>query len=153
MKQIIILVWMFFGLFAQAQSTDYSKLDNAKGTSMKPILALSETVREVFEEKMEIVRMEFDIVSSSSSITYRTLYKDIDYIVFAFGDFRVKDLDIKLFHLKNEEWVQVDKDNDERSSASVKIRPSESQLYRIEISVYEFFTGYTAAHYGLFVAR
>ncbi|MDH3708281.1 MAG: hypothetical protein OER04_00250 [Cyclobacteriaceae bacterium] len=150
-RLIIIILCCAQQLWAQ---TDYSQYDNDQGTSMKPILMKADPIiKNLEQEKLEIVRMEFDIVTNNKKLSWRTLHKGVRYDLIAFGDYRVQDLDISLYRYENSQWVLVDKDRKEDSFAVLTLTPGKTEEYKIEISVYQFKSGYTAAHYGLLVTR
>ena len=128
-------------------------LDNSKGTSLLPIISEAiPKIREIEESKLEIVRMEFDIISKSKS-TYRTLLSDWSYAIIAFGDYRVKDIDVKISKEVDGKWIEVKKDDSAKNKALVIIDPTFSGLYQIEITVYEYNDGYSTAHYGLIICH
>jgi len=145
---LIALTMMFGSLLAQ---DDYSSLDNKKGTSMEPILARAEPLVKRIENKgNEIVRMEYDLVFSTKSTT-RTLYKGWTYGIVAFGDCRIKDIDIAVYKQSRGEWKLVEKDAENDHEASVTIKPYRDEEYKIDITVYKFTGSYTAGHYGLLI--
>jgi hypothetical protein len=134
-----------------AQDVDYSAFDNEEGTSMKPIFAEAAPIIEELENReMEIVRAEFDLVFDEA-VSQRQMFKDWEYGVVAFGDYRVKDIDVYVYKDVDGEWVLVKKDDDASSRAVVIIDPSYDGLYLVKIKVHEFTAGYTAAHYGLLI--
>ena len=64
-------------------------------TSMMPIFEKSPEIIKIFEDKnLEIVRMEYDIVKTSKE-SYRTLVAGYTYGLFAFGDWRITNLNVK----------------------------------------------------------
>jgi len=147
-------VFLFFILlfstltFAQKQ---YARLDNDRGTSMEPILARAEPLIEKIEkEDFEIVRMEFDIISTEK-VTYRTLYKDWEYGIVAFGDYRIKDIDVAVYEKVRGKWKLVEKDAENDDEAMVTIKPYKDGEHKIEISVYKYNKDYSVGHYGLLV--
>jgi hypothetical protein len=122
-------------------------------TTMKPMLEDAMVYCDTIEKYgNEIVRMEFDLVTSSKSkTTYRELYTGWEYTIWVFGDYRISDIDITVYKDVNGKWVQVQKDNSSESSAFVKIEPSSTGQYRIDVIAYKFKEGYQAGHYGLLV--
>ena len=147
-------VFLFFILlfstltFAQRQ---YARLDNDRGTSMEPILARAEPLIEKIEkENFEIVRMEFDIISTEK-VTYRTLYKDWEYGIVAFGDYRIKDIDVAIYEKVRGKWKLVKKDAENDDEAMVTIKPYKDGEHKIEISVYKYNKDYSVGHYGLLI--
>lgn len=144
MKKQIILLFAFvcsINTYAQKEEVSmYSILENA-GKYLNYI------ERELGQE---IVRMEFDIIHSSKQ-TFRTLTDDYTYGICAFGDHRIKDIDVKVYKWVNEQWVLIEKDEDSESVAVVTISPSTTAEYKIVISAYSFEDGYEAGHYGLMI--
>lgn len=144
MKKQIILLFAFvcsINTYAQKEEVSmYSILENA-GKYLNYI------ERELGQE---IVRMEFDIIHSSKQ-TFRTLTDDYTYGICAFGDHRIKDIDVKVYKWVNEQWVLIEKDEDSESIAVVTISPSTTAEYKIVISAYSFEDGYEAGHYGLMI--
>lgn len=153
MRLLVFVCFLGCSLLMNAQ-VDYSKSDNDKGTSMMPILEKTNPIVKSIESKnLEIVRMEFDIVSEKKTTSWRTLYKGVKYGIMAYGDYRVKDLDISILKYEDAKWSRVIKDKKEDSYAIVYITPEKTREYKIEISVYEFHGNYKAAHYGLLITR
>ena len=144
MKKIslIILVLLFAKIgFSQSKT----------GTSMVPILQVAVPVLQKIEESnMEIVRMEFDIVSTYKE-TYRYLYKGWTYRVLAFGDDRVSDIDVEIYKLVGEEWVIITKDKDASSAALAQLSPIYDGEYKIVVRAYKYNYPYTSCHYGLII--
>ncbi len=103
------------------------------------------------ENSQEIVRMEFDIVSSGPKFTYRDLHSGYTYGICAFGDYRIEDLDIKVYKDVDGEPVLVKKDIDSSDIAMIVVEPSSTGSYIIEISAYKFVEGYSVGHYGLII--
>jgi len=125
--------------------------DNEKGTSMAPILAEALPIVQGIEEKgFEIVRMEFDLVSGTST-TFRSLYSQWSYGIVAFGDYRLEDIDIAVYKDVDGQWFMVERDAEAKSRAKVLIRPSVSGSYRIDVKAYKFKTGYQVGRYGLII--
>lgn len=102
------------------------------------------------EYGQEIVRMEFDIIHSSKQ-TFRTLTDQYTYGICAFGDFRIKDIDIKVYKWVNNQWSLIEKDEDTSNVAIVTITPTSTAEYKITITAYSFNEGYSSGHYGLIV--
>lgn len=123
-------------------------------TSMVPIMRDAEKIVSVLEDQhdMEIVRMEYDILRTTKTTT-RTLSKGWTYMIVAFGDFRFKDIDVKLYRRSASGWLLVDKDDDESDTAIVSVTPEYDEDYMIEISAYKFNPGYEVGHYGLVIAH
>ena len=108
---LVVVVALFYFTAANAQK-DYSYLDNEKGTSMKPILARAEPlVKEIGNNNYEIVQMEYDLIFTDKD-TYRTLYEGWTYGIAAFGDYRIKDIDLTVYKQSRGEWKKIEEDTE-----------------------------------------
>lgn len=144
MKKLFFTVFVFaFACSLQAQKSE---------TSMSPILTDASQYVNLIEGEygMEIVRMEFDIIQTKKQ-TIRTLSNSYEYGICAFGDFRISDIDIKVYKRSNNQWVLVKEDNDAQANAILMVKPTYTSEYMIEITAYKFYEGYSAGHYGLIV--
>lgn len=123
-------------------------------TSMFPIINKSEELVKLIENdlEMEIVRMEYDILRTTKTTT-RTLTNEYTYFIVAFGDFRFRDIDVKVYKNTYGEWQLVEKDADTNAVAAVSITPSQTCEYLIEITAYSFESDYEVGHYGLIIAH
>lgn len=148
--KLFFLFILFFSTLALAQR-EYARLDNDRGTSMEPILARAEPlIEEIEEDDFEIVRMEFDIIFTEKE-TYRMLYKDWTYGIVAFGDYRIKDIDVAVYEKIRGKWKLVEKDAENDDEAMVSIKPYKDGEHKIKISVYKYNKDYSVGHYGLFI--
>lgn len=122
------------------------------GTSMAPIISDAIGLINYIEDDLEqeIVRIEFDILQASKS-TIRTFSSGYSYGIVAFGDYRMEDIDVRVYRKSGSSWVLVKSDTDADKTAMVVIQPSYFGEYKIEISCYKFKSGYTAGHYGLII--
>ncbi|MCX7836033.1 MAG: hypothetical protein N2450_08210 [bacterium] len=153
MKTILLILFFLFSGNGFAQDLDFRSMDNSKGTSMKPILAASLPLIQIAEEgDAEIVRMEFDIISDEK-FTYRELHEGVNYGILAFGDYRIRDIDLVLYKYINNQWVEIKRDTDASSSALVKIEPSFTGTYAIKVIAHRYYEGYSKGHYGLLIIR
>lgn len=120
--------------------------------SMKPILTDAGNYAKKIEMELgqEIVRMEFDIIQSSKS-SFRVLSEKYEYGILAFGDFRITDIDIKVYKWANDQWNLIEKDESQDSNALVTINPLSTGEYRIDIIASKFEEGYDIGHYGLII--
>lgn len=113
----------------------------------------ADIVRYVEDEMdMEVVRMEYDILRTTKTTT-RILSSGWTYAIIAFGDYRFKDIDVKVYRNVQGSWQLVDKDNDASAIAIVSITPQYEGEYLIEIAAYSFESGYEVGHYGLIIAH
>ena len=133
--------------FTQSTAED----DNENGTSLAPILIdMTPFIEGLEEEGIEIVRMEIDILMNTKTTT-RTLHQGWSYGIAAIGDYRFKDLDLKIYRKIEGNWIMVGEDIDEDKEAMVIIEPEETEEYMIEIISAETAEGYSGGHYGLLI--
>lgn len=121
------------------------------GTKSYPIYKMgAKLVADFDEEGAEIVRIEYDLVFSFKE-TFRTLSPDWEYTIIGFADDGVKDLDVRVYAYDDllERWQLVAEDKSTEPFSIVSLTPPESALYKVEVIVYEFYPGYSAARYGL----
>lgn len=144
MKRIICLFMILSAYF-----TSYAQKEEI---SMAAILTTAGEYTELIEMEygQEIVRMEFDIIHTTKQ-SIRTLSNSYEYGIIAFGDYRIKDIDIKVYKYTNGQWTLVEEDQETSSSAAVVVTPYTTSEYMIEISAYEFNSGYDVGHYGLII--
>ena len=130
---------------------DYSHLDNERGTSMEPILARAEPlVKDIERDNYEIVRMEYDLIFTDKD-TFRNLYEGWTYGIAAFGDYRIKDIDLTVYIQSRGEWKKIIEDAENDDVATVTVKPLQNEEYKIVISVYKFNKDYNVGHYGLII--
>lgn len=122
-------------------------------TTMKNILIDMAGYVEYLEDSLEqeIVHLQADIITDEGKSFTRTLHEGWTYGVAAFADWRVADLDITVYKDVDGQWVEVQKDEQTDNTPSVIIEPSQTGVYMIELSIYEFSEEYTAAHYGMLI--
>ncbi len=146
MKKISSIVALLL-IVVGAHATDPS-------ASMKPIMTKATQVLDLIEDDhdLEVVRMEFDILRNTKT-TIRTLSKGWTYLILAFGDDRFKDIDVRVYRKEKGGWTLVEKDNDSSEVAAVTVVPSYTEEYKIEITAYQFESGYDVGHYGLVIAH
>lgn len=145
MKKLIYL--LIFGIAIQTNL----KAQNDDGRTMGPIIRDAIPIIEKIEsDGMEIVRMEYDILKDEKT-TYRFMQEGWTYRVFAFGDYRVKDIDVEVYKKVGEDWSLVNKDNDASSAALVTIKPFYTGMYMIKVKGYKYISGSNGCHYGLII--
>lgn len=150
LSMLIAITFVFTAAISFGQK-NYSYLDNDKGASMEPILAAVKPLVEEIENKdFEIVRMEYDLIFDKKS-TYRTLYEGWTYGIAAFGDYRIKDIDITVYIERKGKWKKIEEDAENDDVATVSIKPRSDEEYKIVISVYKFNRDYTVGHYSLMI--
>lgn len=151
MKKVgIILIALCIAIASFAQGTVED--DNENGTSLKPILLDSEIViKKIEDENLEIVRMEVDILKDRK-VASRMLYDSWEYGIAVVGDYRFKELDLKLYKRDGQEWVLVAEDVAENGKVSIVThKPESTEEYKIEIIAVSHSENYTGGHYALFV--
>lgn len=99
----------------------------------------------------EIVHVQADIITGDGTTFSRTLHQGWTYGIAAFGDWRIKDLDITVYVDIDGEWVEVTSDDESDNHPVVTVEPTETNMYLIELSVYKWDEEYSAAHYGLLI--
>ena len=103
MKKIICLIMLLGSFFtSNAQKEEISM--SAIMTDAIEYIKLIE-----MEYGQEIVRMEFDIINSTKQFI-RTLTSNYEYGIVAFGDYRIKDIDINVYKLTNGQWTLIEQD-------------------------------------------
>ena len=142
MRQLLFL-FLFLPHLTNAQKEEIS---------MKPILtdAANYAKRIEMELGQEIVRMEFDLIQDYKS-TFRTLTDKFEYGILVFGDFRIVDIDIKVYKWVNNQWSLIEKDDSEDGNALVTIKPLTTADYRIDIIAAKFEGENKIGHYGLII--
>jgi len=120
------------------------------------IQKLEEWCQTIKENGYQVVRIESDIIfkNKPKEIT-RKLIKGKSYTVFtvANGD-RVSDIDLFVYKKSGEDWVLVDKDDDQTNISIVRgITPEESGDYKFVVNAYSFKDNNNAGHYALILAH
>lgn len=145
------------------------------GKSMKDIYKkVGQIVDLVDEKKMEIVRMEFDlIIKQNPKNNYRVLYPDYTYSLIILGDYRVEEMQIKVYKSSGGKWVYVKSaDNIGASSNSssgsnggsskgstsssnkvkgmviLDVKPDARTEYRVDVKVTKYAEGWNGGHYA-----
>jgi hypothetical protein len=99
----------------------------------------------------EIVHVQADIITGDGTTFSRTLHQGWTYGIAAFGDWRIKDLDITVYIDVDGEWVEVNSDDESDNHPVVTVEPTATNMYLIELSVYKWDEDYSAAHYGMLI--
>ena len=139
----LVILSLLFSLNLKAQCIN--------GVKSYPIYKMgAQLVEKLDNEGAEIVRIEYDLIFSSKE-TFRNLTSDWEYTIIGFADDGVKDVDVKLYEYDEllEKWKLVAEDKSSEAYAVVNYKPAVTALYKVEVIVYEFHEGYTAARYGL----
>lgn len=144
MKSGFILVFsilLVLGVFGQKEEISMTAILKDAGVYVQKV---------EMEFGKEIVRMEFDILQNTKT-TFRTLMDQYEYGILAFGDYRIADIDIKVYKFVNSQWTLIAQDQTQDRNALVKIKPDFTADYMIEIIAYKFEPGFSVGHYGLIV--
>lgn len=122
-------------------------------TTMKDIMLDLADYVVLLEDSLlqEIVHLQADIIGESGVSYSRTLYEGYTYGITAFGDWRISDLDIIVYKDVDGQWVEIERDEEVDNQPTVFVEPSSSGTYSIDLEVYTWEEGYTAAHYGLII--
>lgn len=144
-KILLIVVFLLFSSFSFSQD----------GRSMKPIINdVNDVVSAVESRGAEVVKIEFDIVSTDVKTSYRVLSSGWNYSIGVIGDYRSEDMDVEVYKQKvNGDYVLVASDTKSSNYAIVNIKPTEDAWYKFVIKCYKFKPGYTSCHYGLIVVH
>ena len=145
-KLMLIIGFLFVSLFTFAQYDD--------GRSMKPIISDMKPVIDTVESRgWEVVKLEYDIVSTDSKITYRILTTSWVYRIGVVGDYRTEDMDLEIYKQKSDgtyEFVA----QDQKAPANfvyIDVQPTEITWYKFVVRCVKFKPGYTSCHYGLII--
>jgi len=122
-------------------------------TTMKGVMNDISQYVDFLEDSLdqEIVHMQADIMTTKGTTFTRTLHQGWTYGIAAFGDWRIKDLDIKIYMDVDGEWIEVTSDDESDNHPVVSIEPAETNTYLIELTVYKWDEDHTAAHYGMLI--
>jgi hypothetical protein len=102
------------------------------------------------KEKVEIVRIEFDLLFDSK-VSYRTLSKGYTYGILAWGDYRIQTLVVRIYKKVDGEWKYFADGNETGNASTIKFETTATEEYKFEIKLLQFAQGYQAGHYGLIV--
>jgi hypothetical protein len=146
-KYLIVLITMSFLLLSLGLSAQ-------EGSSMASIYLKAAKYVKAFEDKgLEVVRLEFDIISKTEleKFTVRGLNSSYTYYIIASGDDRIKDLDVELGKLADQKVIKS-----EVSDKNIEVliyKPTESDEFFINVKAVTFENGQRAGHFVLIVAH
>jgi len=122
-------------------------------TTMKGVLSDMSEYVDFLEDSLdqEVVHIQADIITTKGTTFTRTLHQGWTYGIAAFGDWRIKDLDITIYMDVDGEWIEVMSDDESDNHPFVSVEPTETNTYLIELTVYKWDEEYTAAHYGMLI--
>lgn len=148
MKKSIFL-FVLFVLFAGVRIS-YAQISE---TSMKDIIeTVTDKIKNLEDVKdMEIVNTTIDLLvgTTGKKYVYRYLDNNFDYKVLAFGDRRIKSLNVEVSKKSGDNWIKVDRTTGE--NAELDLFPDSRAFYEFIISVDEFKGDNTAGHFAFFL--
>ena len=133
-------------------NTNSSSSVDISPTSMLPIMDDALPVIEYIEDSLaaEIVRIEYDLIfEGASKTTYRTLHDGYTYGVFVIGDYRVSQINMRLYKKIDGDWKLVDSTESDTETALLMIEPEEKSEYLFEIYADRFVENYNGGHYTI----
>jgi hypothetical protein len=148
MKKLIFLfalLVLFAGAnisFAQISETTMKDITESVTDKIKTLEDVSD---------MEIVNITTDLLvgAGGQKFVYRYLDKNFDYKILAFGDRRIKSLNVDVRKKSGDTWIKVDKTTG--VNAELDIFPDSRAFYEFTISVDEFKGDNNAGHFAFFL--
>lgn len=144
-----IFLFLLFVLFAGVRIS-YAQISE---TSMKDIIeTVTDKIKNLEDVKdMEIVNTTIDLLvgTTGKKYVYRYLDNNFDYKVLAFGDRRIKSLNVEVSKKSGDNWIKVDRTTGE--NAELDLFPDSRAFYEFIISVDEFKGDNTAGHFAFFL--
>ncbi len=151
MKKSILIFAILFAFSTITFSQTGKELDNENGTSMMPVVGgLEDIVKTLEKEKVEIVRIEVDLLFTAKN-TFRILYPKYTYGILTYGDYRFKSLALNIYKKENGEWKFFKTGENKDGTSSILITPEKLAEYKFEVIAAEFNEGYTGGHYVLII--
>jgi len=143
-KFLILLLFISFAALSFAQK-------NIK--SVVPVIAQGADFISLIEEKykQQIVNIEYDAVLDKKFI-YRELYSNVIYGIIVYGDNNIKEINLTISAIVNDDWQEVAKDDQTESMAMIYFTPKSDGLYRFEISA-ELYDKSIFGYYGVIIYR
>lgn len=132
-------------VFASAQLS-FAQLS---ATTMKDIMeSVTDKIKTLEDvNDQEIVNITVDLlVGSGQKFVYRYLDNNFDYKVLAFGDRRIKSLNVEVRKKSGDNWIKVDRVSGQ--NAEIDVFPDSRSFYEFTISVDEFKEDNTAGHFA-----
>jgi len=149
--RIIFIILLFTSFSIDSISQNGKELDNENGNSMRPIVnGIYETIASLEKENVEIVRIEFDRIIDKKA-SYRNFVSNFTYGIMVYGDYKVKNIEVKLYQKDQNTWKLIAKGENSGKSSIVHFEPDQSDIYKIEIEVLEYKPGYSGCNYGLII--
>lgn len=145
MRKIFFLSLVLVGVPSLMHADMYTTMKGIMDDMTEYVYFLEDSLNQ------EIVHVQADIITNNGATFSRTLHEGWTYGIAAFGDWRIKDLDITVYEDVNGEWVEVISDNESDNHPVVTIEPDETNKYMIELTVYKWDEDFSAAHYGMLI--
>jgi len=152
MKNLYLLLVVFIAVNVSAHAQTGAELDNAKGTSLMPIVkGFEDLIKSIETSDVEIVHTEFDLLfKDSSRELFRTLSKDYSYGFMVYGDYRIGSVKIELYKEAGDGWAYVKAGEPAEGGTMTLIADiKETSRYKIVLTPLDMKEGFTAGHYGL----
>jgi hypothetical protein len=145
MRKLLIVSLVLFGVPLLMHADMYTTMKGIMDDMTEYVYFLEDSLNQ------EIVHVQVDIITNNGATFSRTLHEGWTYGVAAFGDWRIKDLDITVYEDVEGEWVEVVSDNESDNHPVVTVEPYETNKYMIELTVYKWDEDFSAAHYGMLI--
>lgn len=145
MRKIFFLSLVLVGVPSLMHADMYTTMKGIMDDMTEYVYFLEDSLNQ------EIVHVQADIITNNGATFSRTLHEGWTYGIAAFGDWRIKDLDITVYEDVSGEWVEVVSDDESDNHPVVTIESDETNKYMIELTVYKWDEDFSAAHYGMLI--
>ncbi|UCG30021.1 MAG: hypothetical protein JSV53_11070 [candidate division WOR-3 bacterium] len=145
MRKLLFLSLVFFGVPSLMHADMYTTMKGIMDDMTEYVYFLEDSLSQ------EIVHVQADIITNNGATFSRTLHEGWTYGIAAFGDWRIKDLDITVYMDVEGEWIEVVSDDESDNHPVVTVEPYETNKYMVELTVYKWDEDFSAAHYGMLI--
>lgn len=145
MRKLLFLSLVLFGVPSLIHADMYTTMKGVMDDMTEYVYFLEDSLNQ------EIVHVQADIITNTGATFSRTLHEGWTYGIAAFGDWRIKDLDITIYEDVDGEWVEVVSDDEVDNHPVVTVEPGETNKYMVELTVYKWDEDFSAAHYGMLI--
>ncbi len=145
MRKLLFLSLVFFGVPSLMHADMYTTMKGIMDDMTEYVYFLEDSLSQ------EIVHVQADIITNNGATFSRTLHEGWTYGIAAFGDWRIKDLDITIYMDVEGEWIEVVSDDESDNHPVVTVEPYETNKYMVELTVYKWDEDFSAAHYGMLI--
>jgi hypothetical protein len=148
MKKIIFLFALLV-IFASAKISQAQVSETTMKDITESVTDKIKTLEDVND--MEIVNITTDLLvgTGGQKFVYRYLDNNFDYKILAFGDRRIRSLNVEVRKKSGDTWIKVDKASG--LNAELDIFPDSRAFYEFTISVEEFKGDNSAGHFAFFL--